>query len=107
MTQFCLVLVSCKSQSEARKIGQALVKQKLAACVNIIPKVNSLFFWNKKISREREALLLIKTRRQLFSALSEAIKKSHSYKLPEIIALPVWTGEKGYLNWLKKETRQK
>jgi len=105
MTQFCLVLVTCKSEPEARKIGQALVTQKLAACVNIIPKVNSLFFWDKKLSREREALLLIKTRRKLFSEVSEAIRKSHSYKLPEIIALPFWAGEKKYLNWLRNETR--
>jgi len=105
MTEFCLVLVTCKSEPEARKIGQALVKQKLAACVNIIPKVNSLFFWNKKLSRAREALLLIKSRRKLFSALSEAIRKSNSYKLPEIIALPILAGEKKYLNWLKSETK--
>ena len=105
MTQFCLVLVTCKSEPEARRIGQALVKQKLAACVNIMPKVNSLFFWNKKLSREREALLLIKTRKKLFSALSEAIKKLHSYKLPEIIALPILAGDRKYLNWLKSETR--
>jgi len=104
MTQYCLVLVTCQSQSEARKIGQALVKQKMAACVNIIPKVNSLFFWKKKLTEEKEILLLIKTRKALFSKLSASVRKLHSYEVPEIIALPVLAGEKNYLSWMAKET---
>ncbi len=104
MTQFCLVLVTCQSQSEARRIGRTLVKQKMAACVNIIPKVNSLFFWKRKLTEEKEALLLIKTRMALFSRLAASVRKLHSYKIPEIIALPISVGERNYLNWVKNET---
>lgn len=108
MTKFCVVLVTCRSLPEAKKIGQALVKQKLAACVSIIPQVNSLFFWQGKLSRQKEVLLIIKTRVRLFSKLATNIRKLHSYRVPEVIALPMLAGEKHYLSWLEREaTRTK
>ncbi|OGC77750.1 MAG: cytochrome C biogenesis protein CcdA [candidate division Zixibacteria bacterium RBG_16_50_21] len=104
MTQFCLVLVTCSNSAEAKKISRALVKERLAACVNIIPRMDSIFYWKNKISEERETLLIVKTRISLFSKLSKSVKGLHSYQVPEIIALPIISGEKNYLNWMEKET---
>ena len=107
MTELCVVLVTCKSTSEARKIGRYLVEQKLAACANTIPKIQSIFFWQGKLSQEKETLLILKTRKALFSRLTKAVKKLHSYQMPEIIALPVLAGDKNYLGWVAKETRKR
>ena len=104
MTQFCLVLVTCGNSAEAKEISRALVKERLAACVNIIPRMDSIFYWKNKISEERETLLIVKTRISLFSKLSKSVKGLHSYQVPEIIALPIISGEKNYLNWMEKET---
>lgn len=104
MNKLCVVFVTCGSSAEARKISQALVKERLAACVNILPGVNSFFFWEGKLSREKEFLLMIKTQAKLFTKLATRVKQLHSYQVPEIIALPVLAGEKNYINWLKKET---
>lgn|SRR5574341_1511539 len=107
MTELCVVMVTCKSASEARKIGGYLVEQKLAACANIIPRIESIFFWQGKLSQEKESLLILKTRKALFSKLVTAVKKLHSYHVPEIIALPVLAGQKNYLNWVKQETKKR
>jgi len=107
MTELGVVMVACKSASEARKIGGYLVEQKLVACANIIPGIESIFFWQGKLSQEKETLLILKTRKALFSRLVTAVKKLHGYQVPEIIALPVLAGEKNYLDWVAKETRKR
>jgi periplasmic divalent cation tolerance protein len=104
MSKFCVVLVTCGSLPEAKRIGGELVKQKLAACVNIIPQINSIFFWKGRLSQEKETLLLIKTRSVLFSNLVRRIKNLHSYEVPEIIALPILAAEKNCTAWLKEQT---
>ena len=104
MTKFCIILVTCGGEKQARRIAESLVEEKLAACVNIVPRVDSVFAWKGKVNRQRETLLLIKTRISLFSKLSHQVKKLHSYEIPEIIALPVLAGERKYLNWLQSET---
>jgi len=82
-----------------------LIKQKLAACVNLINPVNSLFWWQKKVDCAKEVLLIIKTKKGLFKRLEKLVKSLHSYDVPEIIALPIIAGNKQYLNWIDDSTR--
>ncbi len=96
-----IIFVTAKDQKEARKIGLTLVSQRLAACINIIPNINSIFWWNRKIENINEALLLIKTTKKLQPIVFERVKELHSYEVPEMIGLPVKYIEKRYLNWMK------
>ena len=90
--------------SEARKLTDALVEEKLAACVSLIPTVESTYWWKGKIERGEEVLLVIKTQAGQFKALSKRIKQLHSYTVPEILALPILAGNPDYLEWLKEST---
>lgn len=103
MTKFGLVLVTVGSEKEAQKIAETLVKAKLAACVNVIPQVKSYFSWQKKFYKEKETLLLVKTKTVLFEKLKKRILKLHSYETPEIVLLPIEKGFKNYLDWIEKE----
>ena len=98
-----LVYISTKDNAEARKIGKALVKARLAACVNIIDGMNSLYWWEGKIQDDREAILIAKTRQSLVKKLIKKVKSLHSYSCPCIIALPILGGNQQYLDWLVKE----
>ncbi len=100
-----VVFVTTKNLSEARRISLGLVKEKLAACVNIVPLVESVFAWKGRICREKEALMVIKTRSTVFPRLERKIKSLHSYTVPEIIALPIKKGSKDYLAWVRQSTR--
>ncbi len=104
MEEFCVVLVTCGSDGEAEKIAEKLVELKLSACVNIIPKIKSIYRWEGKIQNADEILLLIKTRRSLFPEAMEAIRKQHSYSCPEILALPIADGFEAYMSWLGENT---
>ena len=106
MSKFGLVLVTVGSENEADKIAQTLVKEKLAACVNIIPQIKSYFNWQKKFYKEKEALLLVKTKTALFERLKNRVLKMHSYQIPEIILLPIEKGFNNYLSWVEKETKK-
>ncbi len=99
-----LVLVTCSSEEEALTIAQALVGGRLAACVNLISPIRSIYRWEGKIWDEREWLLIIKTHKQRFDELAEKVKSLHSYSVPEIIALPITEGSSPYLDWLRKMT---
>lgn len=101
MTGTIVVLVTAGSNKEARKIATCLVESHLAACVNISPPVRSLYWWKGQIADDREILLLIKTKRRLFAALKSAVLKTHSYRTPEIICLPVADGSADYLRWIE------
>lgn len=100
-----VVLITAPSQSEAEAIANHVVETKLAACVNIIPAVQSFFSWEGKLGRESEVLLLVKTKKSLFAPLCEAVLKKHSYKVPEIIALPIVEGSSSYLQWIEENTQ--
>ena len=101
MTDKIVVLVTCGSAKEARKIARALVEQRLAACVNIFPTpVQSVYRWKGKVESAKECLLSIKTTRRRFAALQRAIRRLHSYDTPEIIALPIAAGSLDYLAWV-------
>lgn len=105
MTDKIIVLTNTGSQEEARKIASALVERKLAACVNIIPGVESTYWWRGKIETAPEWILLIKTVRINFQAVRNAIRELHSYDLPECIALVIDDGSPEYLNWIGESLR--
>jgi len=95
-----VVLITTSSEEEARKIAELLINGKKAACVNIVPAVNSVFRWEEKLDSARESLLLVKTRASLFPEIVELVKRTHSYEVPEILALPIIAGSTDYLDWL-------
>jgi periplasmic divalent cation tolerance protein len=99
-TDRIIVLITTSSEEEAHKIAESLVNHKKAACVNILPRVDSLFCWEGKFDSARESLLLVKTKASLFPEIVEMIKRMHSYEVPEIIALPIIAGSQDYLKWL-------
>ena len=105
MADEIIVLITASSEDEAAKIGKALVDEHLAACVNIVPEIRSLFFWEGKTHDERETLLVCKSRRPLLDQLISRVRSLHSYAVPEIIALSIVGGSGEYLAWLKESTR--
>ena len=99
-TDRIVVLITAGSEEEAHKIAELLVNEKKAACVNILPGVDSLFWWEDKLESARESLLLVKTKASLFPEIVGLVKRTHSYEVPEIIALPIIAGSEDYLKWL-------
>jgi periplasmic divalent cation tolerance protein len=99
-----VVLVTCPSRKVGEKLAQALVQERLAACVNVIPGLTSIYRWGGKICRDAEALLLIKTRQVRLPALTRRVKALHPYSIPEIIALPLAGGSATYLSWVRDST---
>lgn len=103
MTNKIVVLVMCGSIKEARQISRTLVDRKLVACANIVrAPVQSIYRWENKVELADEVLLLLKSSRPRFAAVESAIRKLHSYDLPEIIALPIAAGARGYLDWISR-----
>ena len=100
-----VVLITAGSSAEAEAIARRLVETHLAACVNILPQIRSLFWWEGKVSEEQEILLLVKSRRPLFDKLAAAVQELHSYTVPEVIALPIQFGTEKYLQWIGESTR--
>ena len=103
---YIIVLVTASSKQQAENIAQQLLEQKLIACANIIGPVSSHFYWSGKIERAEEFLVLMKSRSDLFEKISEAVRKLHSYEVPEILALPVVAGSEAYLAWLGASLKQ-
>ena len=104
MSESIVVLVTCGSEEEALKISNALVEERLAACVNIISPIRSIYRWEGKIWDEEERLLIIKTQKKRFEALEKKVKSLHSYSVPEIISLSIVEGSSSYLNWIRENT---
>jgi periplasmic divalent cation tolerance protein len=105
MTDKILILVTCGSRKEARIIAKSLVEGRLAACVQEVGgSVHSTYRWKGKIESGKEFVLLIKTTRKRFRAVSKLVRELHSYEVPEIIALPVEQGSRGYLDWIVTST---
>ena len=103
-SSYIVVLITARKPEEAQKIAEALVKKRQAACVSIIPEVDSHFRWQGKVKATKESLLIVKTRESLLPEVISSVKKIHSYLVPEIIALPIIGGSQGYLDWLDVET---
>ncbi len=98
--QFIIVIVTVSSKKEAESIAQTLLQEKLIACANIVGPVSSHFHWEGKVEVAEEFLVLLKSRMDLFDALSARVKGLHSYEVPEILAIPVVAGSKAYLDWI-------
>ena len=98
---YIVVFITAKNVNEGKKIAQNLVKERLAACVNILPGVKSIFTWKGKVDKADEALLIVKSKRSCFSKIVGRVRELHSYDVPEIIALPIAAGHKDYLDWIK------
>jgi len=106
MPEFIVVLVTCGSEEEALKIAHSLVEERLAACVNLISPVRSIYRWEGKIWDEKEWILFIKTQKERFEELERKVKSLHSYSVPEIVGLPIVKGASSYLNWLEEMTQK-
>ncbi len=104
-TDFIVVLVTAKDLSEAEKIIQYLLDEKLIACANVIP-ASSCFIWQGKIERAEECLVIMKTKKTLFEELTHRVKALHSYEVPEVLALSIVDGSPDYLNWLSHSLKK-
>jgi periplasmic divalent cation tolerance protein len=102
MPDFVVVFCTCRDQQEALHLANAVVEQRLAACVNVLPSMQSVYRWKGEVQIETEQLLLIKTTEDRFDALREAIVKLHSYETPELLAIPVAGGSDKYLAWIRE-----
>lgn len=106
MTDKRLVFTTCCSIEEARNIANALVERKLAACVNIVPQIESIYRWQGKAETASEWLLIIKTTEAAFGRLRDALIELHSYELPECIAIEIKDGSSDYLQWIGESVRK-
>lgn len=97
---YVVVLVTAKDKKEAQKISLGLIKAKFAACVNIVDKVDSIFFWAGKADRLKESLLVIKSKKEKLPQIIKLVRSLHSYEVPEIIAIPIIAGDRPYLRWI-------
>ena len=104
MTNARIVLTTAGSKEEAARIAHALVERRLAACVNIVPQIESVYRWQGKVETAQEWLLMIKTQADLYERVRDAVKELHSYDLPECVMLEVTAGSQPYLDWITRNT---
>ncbi len=105
MEEFIVLFITTSNREEADKIANVLLNQRKVACVNIVPAVNSFFWWQGKLDSAQESLLLVKTKASLLPEIISLVKGVHSYEVPEIIALPIIGGNQDYLEWIGKEVK--
>ncbi|UCF84904.1 MAG: divalent-cation tolerance protein CutA [Desulfobacteraceae bacterium] len=99
------IYVTAGSMNEAKKIGKALVSNRLAACVNIIDNMHSMYWWEDEIQEDREVILIAKTKESLVPELIDKVKSMHSYDCPCIVSLPILAGNKAFLEWIAEQTK--
>ncbi len=95
-----VIFITSGSEEEAKKLARVLVEEKLAACVNILSGVESLYWWKGKIESSKEWMLVVKTQGKMVNKVVKRVKEIHSYEVPEVIALPIVEGNKDYLQWI-------
>ncbi len=100
-TTFCIVFITCP-EDDAQALAHTLVEERLAACCNIIPGITSIYRWKGKLEEDKEALLVVKTRYDVFESLEKRVREIHSYEVPEIVQLPITAGSKPYLEWIER-----
>lgn len=103
MTDKVIVLTTCSTQADALRIARGLVEKRLAACVNIVPNIASIYRWQGAIEESAECMLVVKTAVGLLENLKEELPKMHPYELPELVAVTIVDGAEPYLNWLTAE----
>jgi periplasmic divalent cation tolerance protein len=103
--RYRIVLVTCASVAEARRIGWSAVEKKLAACANIVTGVESIYRWKGKVERAREVLVVMKTNARRLRDLEREVKRMHSYDVPEFVAVPIVAGSREYLKWIRENAR--
>jgi len=106
MTDKIVILSTCESREEAGRIARHLVERRVAACVNILEGARSIYWWQGQVEEGSEALLVIKSSRDLFDRVREELLRMHSYQTPEVIALPVIAGSEAYLEWMARELQK-
>ncbi|WP_404341433.1 divalent-cation tolerance protein CutA [Pseudoalteromonas mariniglutinosa] len=99
-THFRLVFTTCSNAAEARELAEHLITHKLAACVNVLPTVESIYMWEGELAHATESKLLIKTKSEKMNEVIQTIKKLHSYEIPEIQVVDIATGNLAYFNWM-------
>jgi len=104
MADEIVVFITTSNPEEASKIARALVEERISACVNIIKGIRSIYRWQKEVQDEEEALLIVKTRGELFERLEKRVRELHSYTVPEVIAISISEGSAPYLKWLREST---
>ena len=100
MNEYCVLLTTCADQASARQLVETLVEEKLIACANLLPQIQSIYRWQGKIETDSEVLVLMKTHRALYVAIENRLKELHDYDVPELLMLKIEAGLPAYLNWL-------
>ena len=104
MSNYKLLYITCESKIEAINLGKLLVKNKLAACTNVIPNIKSIFNWKNKVTQSQESILIGKTQKKNVSKIIKLIERKHSYKCPCIVFFDIEKGNKKFLSWIKKNS---
>ncbi|MCK4723555.1 MAG: divalent-cation tolerance protein CutA [Dehalococcoidia bacterium] len=100
-----VIFITTGTDEEAHKVAEVLLKHRDAACVNIVPRISSIFWWQGKLDSAQESLLIVKSKASLLSEIVKLVKEIHSYDVPEVIALPIIGGNPDYLEWIGKEIK--
>ena len=102
---YIALFITTATDEEAQRISRVLLEQRKVACVNILSRVSSLFWWQDKLDSAQESLLIVKTKASLLNEIVTLVREIHSYHIPEIIALPIIGGNQDYLEWIGKEVK--
>ncbi|MEM5855295.1 MAG: divalent-cation tolerance protein CutA [Candidatus Aenigmatarchaeota archaeon] len=100
MSDKCIILITCPDEKNAEELAMVLLKKKLVACVSLVPGIKSFYWWKKKIEKDLEVLMIIKTKRNFFKSVEKEVLKLHPYSVPEIICINIEEGFEKYLKWI-------